>query len=489
MRVALAGFALESVSFLPWETSLAAFQRSEIRGDEMVQQLRGTNTPVGGFIDVCEAMGWEMVPIVNTELWARGPASDEAFEYYRALIVSELENQRGRPDGVLLHLHGALTTPTRTDPDGEIINAVREAVGPEVPVMLALDYHANLDSFTLRGATAAFGYHYSPHVDMNETGQRAARCLKETLHGRVKPTCAIAKPALMVPSIASATNLAPLQDFVARSISLPRENPRILDVSLFAGFSYADAVNCGFSAVVVTDGDQALAEDTAKALSDEIRSVRKAIYAAAPVRTLDEGLDYACSRAKKADRPVLVLEHADRMNDSTHVLRALVERRADGVAVPYLWDPETAALAVKLGAGQTARLRIGGKSSERAGGPVEATAEILWAGAKSYVSTGAVGGGSRVDLGKAALLRIDGIMVSVTELPNTAIDEDPFVQFGLDARDFSLIVLRSKTHFRAAWEPLAAEIVIVDTPDWGPADLLTLPYRHVPKSQIYPFSD
>src|SRR3546814_9008126 len=79
--------------------------------------------------------------------------------------------------------------------------------------------------------------------------------------------------------------------------------------------------------------------------------------------------------------------------------------------------------------------------------------------------------GALVDLGPTAVLDIGGIIVSVTTVATTAIDEDPFVQFGMRTRDFDIIVLRSKTHFRAVYEPIAEEIVIVDTPDWGPADL------------------
>ncbi len=170
---------------------------------------------------------------------------------------------------------------------------------------------------------------------MGETGERAARCLLATLRGEMRPVTAIAKPGVMVPSIFSATDLEPLAGLVRRSLALPREKPGLVDVSLFAGFSYADAPSCGFSVVAVADGDPALAARAA----------------------------------------------------------------------------------------------------------------------------------------------------------HTAIDEDCFTEFGMRAADFPIIVLRSKTHFRAVYEPLAAEILIVDTPDWGPADLTGLPYRHVPRERVFPFAD
>jgi microcystin degradation protein MlrC len=489
MKVAIAGFNLESVSFLPYLTSLDEFRRAETSGSATVESLRGTNTVIGGFIDVCEREGIAMVPIVETEGGAAGPATEEAFEHYRGRIVEGLRAERGSLDGVLLHLHGALTTPTRVDPDGEIVRSVREAIGADVPLMLALDYHGNLDAATIAEATATFGYHFSPHVDMGETGRRAANCLVRMLRGEIRPVTAIAKPGVMVPSIFSATDLQPLRGFVARSLALPQTTPGLLDVSVFAGFSYADVPNCGFSVVAVADGDKELAERTATELSDSIALARRELHVPGLVRDLAEGVDYALSRAASAGKPIVVLEHADRMNDSTYVLRELIRRGAKKAAVPFLWDPESAKAACEAGAGKVIRLELGGRSSDRAGGPVPVEARILYAGDKSYIGTGPMRANAQVDLGPTALLDVDGIVVSVTTASTTAIDEDPFVQFGLRVQDFDIIVLRSKTHFRAVYEPLSEEIVIVDTPDWGPADLTTLPYRHAPTATAYPFVD
>ncbi len=186
----------------------------------------------------------------------------------------------------------------------------------------------------------------------------------------------------------------------------------------------------------------------------------------------------------------MILEHADREKDSTHVLRELI-RRGGGkkVAVPFLWDPVAAAEAVNAGEGARVTLSVGGRSSDRAGGPVEITGTVRFAGPLSYTITGPMNRGVRSDLGPSALIDTGSVSVSVITHARTAVDEDPFRIFGLDARDFDIVVLRSKTHFRAVWESLSAEILVVDTPDWGPADLTTLPYRHVPTERLFPFRD
>ncbi|ESY79380.1 MlrC domain-containing protein [Mesorhizobium sp. LNHC221B00] len=489
MKVAIAGFCLESVSFLPNLTTREDFKRNESRGSEMVGHHRGTETVLGGFIEICEREGIEMVPIVSTSVGAAGPAADDAFDHYCQVIGDGLRAYHGSLDGVLLDLHGACTTPTRLDPDGDIVRVVRNAVGPDVPVMLALDYHGNLDASTISDATATFGYHYSPHIDMGDTGRRAAECLVRTMRGEISPVTAIARPGVMVPSIFSATTLHPLSIFVARSVELPHNTPGLLDVSIFAGFSYADVPNCGFSVVVVADGDRSLAERTAIDLSESIRQARRELHIPGLVRNLEDGVAYVLERTKSAKAPVVLLEHADRMKDSTHVLRELIRKGASNAAVPFLWDPQSAAAACEAGVGKTIHLNLGGRSSPRSGGPIPVEARVLQAGEKRYSVTGTMGRGAEVDLGPTAVLDIGGIIVSVTTNPVTAIDEDPFIQFGMRVEDFAIIVLRSKTHFRAVYEPLAEEIVIIDTPDWGPADLKTLPYRHAPTATSYPFID
>ncbi|MGE0723463.1 MAG: M81 family metallopeptidase [Alphaproteobacteria bacterium] len=486
MRVAIAGFCLESVSFLPVETSLADFRRTEVAGAALIDKFRGTNTVCGGFIGACEASGMAMVPLVHAEGGAMGPSSDEAFIHYADRICAGLAEQ-GPFDGVLLNLHGALTTPTRLDPDREIVERVRAVVGRAVPLVVALDYHANLDAAWCAVADAVFGYRYSPHIDMGETGARAGRCLARMLRGEIRPTMAVARPDVMVPSIFSATSLAPLSGLVADAIAATAEAPRWRDVSLFAGFSYADVPNCGFSVVALTDGDPAGAARLAQGLADRVRAARGALAHGELVTSLDDGIARALGRAPGAGRPIVLLEHADRMNDSTHVLRALVARGARRVAVPYHWDPVSAAAAGAAGEGARLRLAVGGRSSPRAGGPVELEARVLFAGDKTYKVTGLMGRGNTVRLGPTALIDANGIVISLTSAPKSAIDLDCFGQFGLDPMDFDIVVLRSKTHFRAAWEPVAEEILIVDTPDWGPADLTTLPYRHVPTDRVFPF--
>lgn len=488
-RVAFAAFNTESVSFLPVASTLQDFEQVALRGNAIIEQLRGTNTVAGGVIDVCESRAIEIVPIVHTLLGALGPATDEAVEFYTGEICSALAAQAGELDGVLLYLHGACVAASYPDVERHIIERARQSVGPNLPIVVALDYHGNVDADTFADATAAFAYHKSPHIDMGDTGRRAALCLTRTIAGEIHPSLAVVKPGVLVPSIFSATNLEPLASLIAEARAKEAASERYLDISVMAGFSYADAYNTGFSVLCVLDGPLSEAQDIAQTLADDIRAQRHALYRPFDVFTVSQAIDRVAAGLPGASRPYVLLEHADRMNDSTYVLAAVLERRMQKVAVPFLLDPAAAQAAYEAGVGATITVRLGAHSSPQAGPPLTVTATVERAGPISYRVTGNYQRGMPVDLGMTALLRIDGVSISVVSRFAFAVDGDPFYLFGQRPEDFDVIVLRSKTHFRDFYEPVAQEILIVDTPDHGPADLTLLDYRQLDRRGVYPFDD
>src|SRR5262245_39612570 len=197
-RIAIAGFLQESVTFIDEMTTLEQFQVVEAIGSELIARYRGTNTGIGGIIDRCERENADIVPLFYAFGGAAGPTSDEAYDHYITCLLEGLKTA-GSLDGVLLDLHGAMATPRRLDADRETLDRIRARAGPDVPVVVPLDYHADLDQASIAAADAVFGYHYSPHTDMGPTGERAADCLFRKLRGEIDPVCVLVKPAVMVP--------------------------------------------------------------------------------------------------------------------------------------------------------------------------------------------------------------------------------------------------------------------------------------------------
>jgi len=487
MRIAVAGFWLESVTFLPDVTDIAEFERSAKRGQAVIDGFAGTATPQGGLIDVLAEAGAELVGVADAGVGAAAAASDAAYDKYVGEIVEGLEAIKGGIDAVAIHLHGALATPTNRKADAGVLEAVRRVVGPDTPIACPMDYHANLAPESLAAADIVTGFRYSPHTDMWETGARAARLLLGMMRGEVRPVMAMAKPGIALPSVFSATRLEPLADLVAETEVAAAANPGLLDCSLFGGFSYADTPDTGMTALAVADGDIDLANRWAEGMAKRCWELRGELFRRELIHDVGGGVDRALAVAKSADKPVCILEHADRLNDSAYVLKELIRRGVERAYAPFMFDPELASAACWAGAGARLDMAMFGKSSDRAGGPIEAPAKVLQAGPLKFKITGPLKTGMTIDLGDAALLEIEGVLVSVVSAQWSAIDLDCFAQYGLDPQDFDIILLRSKTHFRELYEPLCAEIVIIDTPDWGPAELANLPYEYLPAG-VYPVS-
>jgi microcystin degradation protein MlrC len=279
---------------------------------------------------------------------------------------------------------------------------------------------------------------------MGETGRRAARTLLATLNGEIKPTTAIAKPGLVVPSVFSATTVSPAKDIIAR-LREWEKHPGVIDVSVFFGFAWSDVHQLGMSTVAVTDNDPELAERVANDLAQLAWENRKALTGGENLYGVKEGVELAIKKAKMASKPIIILDHADRTGDTTFVLRELLAQRAQNAALPCFVDPKAVKICKKAGVGNSIELEIGGSTGWRDGGPVRVRGKVLWVGEGRYICTGPMWKGIEIDLGPTAIIKADGIWIQLITFKHSLINEDPFTQFGYKASDFDIIVTKSKT--------------------------------------------
>lgn len=486
MRLGIAGLGHETITFWPGLTELEDFERNASYGEDVIESKRGTNTSLGGFIDVCEAEDVEMYPVCAAMGGATATVSDEVYNHYVGKMKEGFYAEAEELDGILLSLHGAMATESLQDTETNIIRDVRSAFGYEKPLMTALDLHGNLSPDILNEATAIFGYQSSPHIDSGETGRRAAKTLITTLREEVKPVCVIEKPGVVTPSVFSATTVDPGKEIIER-LRYWESKPGVLDVSAFFGFAWSDVHPLGASTVAVTDDDVDLAKEVAKDLSSLFWERRRELNGGGKLYSVEDGIQRAIERSKRANKPIIILDHADRTNDTTFVLKELIERDVDNAAHPLMYDPVAAEKCLKAGEGNKIELSVGAGTGWRDGGPINVRGEILWTGKGEYTGSGPMRIGQEVDLGKTAILDVDGIWLQLVSRRSSLIDEDPIKKFGYNPTDFDIIVTKSKTHFRAVYEELGEEIVIVDAPGQCPADLSVFEYSNVPDG-VYPIT-
>jgi microcystin degradation protein MlrC len=473
----------ETHTFLPNITPLSQF--STAYNGDVIKLSRGVNTSMGGFIDVLEESGAEVLPVLMSYGGVSGTVAESAYSFLKEEILSGIERHAGQFDGVLLALHGAMVSESVQSTETDLVHAVRAQIGPGVPLMVALDLHGNLDPAILDTGCGLFGYHESPHTDAADTGRRAARTMLRVLNRGLVPYASMTKPGLVIPSVFSATGISPARDIMDR-VRYWMTQPGVIDVSFFFGFAWSDVRQLGASAVAVAT-DQNLAQRITADLSQLAWSLRKPLTEGHEIYSVAEGVSLAIRRAGQSSKPVILLDHSDRLNDTTFVLHELIRQGAQKACHPLLCDPEAALLCQKAGAGSTVRLSVGSKSSAVAGGPVEVGARVLWVGEKTYVGTGPMTHGKEIDLGLTAVVQAEGVWLQITSEMHSLIDTDPITEFGANPNDFAIIVTKSKTHFRAVYEEVGQEIIIVDAPAYSPVDLSAFTYVNAPRS-LYPFT-
>lgn len=485
MRIAIAGFSDETCTFCKEPTTIERFEQGTLRGQEILDKNRGIPTYVSGFMRVLEAEGAEIVPTVSANKGPGGFSSwitTECFDKYTNEIAEALK-AAGKLDGVLMALHGAMAVTGVPRPEAEIVRRARKAVG-DVPIMVTLDLHANEDRELADAADAVFILKTYPHVDSQEIGEIAARCMVDTVRGAFRPTMACRRPGIISASIYQASAYHPMKEIYDRCREWEK-HPGVYCVSVAPGYAYADVVDAGMSVFVVTDDNRALAEKIAQDVSDFAWSLRESF--SEPLPGAEEATRMAMRLAAEGKGPVVIADGADRIGDSTHMLKELLRQGAKNWGIPGITDPKAVAWLEKNSeVGDTVTVRIGGWYDEHSGEPVEVTGKVTFIGRPTYKLIGPMGKGATVKDGLIVALDLgDNRHVVVSERMRGANDSAGFTAAGIDYTALDIIVLKDRVHHRAYWDSVAKVDIRTSVPGQGPSDLKLLHYENVPED-IYP---
>jgi microcystin degradation protein MlrC len=388
-------------------------------------------------------------------------------------------------DGVLLALHGAMAVTGVDKPEAEIVRRVRVVVGDK-PIMVTLDLHANEDQEIIEAADGVFIIKTYPHVDAEEIGEVAARCLVDMLRGTMQPTMALRKPGVITPSVFQGTGTSPARDIMERARQWEREAADVYCVSVAFGFAYADVPDAGATVIVVTNNNPALAEQVAQDMNDFIWSVREP-FAGKTLPKTREGVAQAIAAAHAGRVPVLLADHSDRMGDSTFVLHELITQQARNFCVASLADAKAIQeIQARARVGDVVSLQLGGRATVLSGTPVEVSGTVEFLGECTFTLVGPMSRGARQQLRTVALLHLgNNNYVLITPTLFQLLDDAVLRAVGLKPEAIDILAIKSRVHFRAFYEDIAGTIIEVDAPGLGTADLRQLHYEHIPPN-LYP---
>ena len=485
-RVAVARFSHETCTFCPGEDPGIedwTRQRPPLTGEELIE---GGGSYVQGFVDRARDYGdIELIGLTSPAgVWggsSRTWNQEEVFEHFVGQMLAEL--REAMPvDGVYLALHGAMAVRNIPRPEAEMARRFREVVGPDVPIVAAFDLHGNEDEEFLRWADGSFVTKRFPHYDSYRQGDRAARYIRSILRGDYVPTTATRKPPIITATVLQWTGQSPVMNIMERARRWEDREPGAY-VSVFLGFPWSDVPDVGKTVQVMTNNNQALADEIADDMADFIWRVREFAHGdfPQPGEAARRTRDLIAAR----ETPVVLGDYWDRPGDATWTLQALLEAGVDGIlyasltdehALERIWDEG-------LEPGDPFDMEVGGYTGPQAGSRIRIQGSLRWKGrALGYDQVAAI------DFGQNSVLVLAPAYQQTTS-------PEQLVFGGINPDDFDVFVIKSRAHFRRGFYETGYttdnRIMLVEAPEpwFGTVFLDALDYENVPLDRLYPFGD
>ena len=497
MRIACLGMMHETNTFQTVPTTYEAFERFELlRGDEITAQHATANSTISGFFEGAGRYEFDLVPLLHAFTGPTGTVTKDAFDR----IVGEMLDMlraAGPFDGILLGQHGAAVSEEFPDMDGEIARRVREVVGADTPVVMCLDLHSNITRAMVENVDATVVYRTNPHLDPKARAVEASEILVQTIRGDVKPVQWIEQLPMVINISKQATELEPMKS-VMDDVRAVIERPGIISASCGQGYPYADVIEMGVSFIVISDGDIDAARDAAQWLAGRAWE-RRALFGN-DTPTPSEALAAAIN-APSEGGPSVIMDMGDNVGgggsaDSTHLL-AEAQRQGASELLMSLFDPESVQMCIAAGPGADVTLKVGGKTDDLHGVPIEVSGRVRAITDGRFEEPTPIHGGFRFfDYGPTVALDLEptgGLGKGNTLLLHTErgignMTREQMYSIGIFPERYRIVIAKGVVSPRAAYEPIAREIILADTPGVSSADLSTFNFEHR-RRPLYPFEE
>ena len=483
-RIGIACVMQESNSFASAGAALDEFTMES--GDSLFDTFRGTNTEVGGFLSKLEELKIAVaVPVISAFALASGPIGDESFDLLANLVVERI--LKVDVDGLLIALHGAWLSESHASADAELMKRVRSSVGHEVPLVATLDFHANVRPSLLEETDAVIGYRTYPHVDMAETGRKAAHIIHEMLMHDFRPRTYWMPIPLLAPPQSATTELPPVKDVMA-----------LLDQEFGVGATLAASFFCVQPWLDVKAVGSSLA--VVSRFPDEQIPLRMQNIAHELWRRRGEfGVDWSTPGdvvrrvLQERHRPVIVSEAFDGTTggapgDNPGLLSTLVPHQQELSACLYVVDPEAAKEAQELGVGSVYRGRLCARKDSRFGSPVPVEGRVAHLSDGAFTLKGPVFTGKRMEMGPTAVLEVGRLKVVVASRAVMTIDPELYRSQQIEPQKQDLVAVKSPTLFLPGYASMLRCLLHLDMPGVCRGDLTQVPFSNIARP-IHPLDE
>ena len=479
-RILSAEIVHETNTFNIHPTTIKSFQdRYLLDGDQAIATRGSKNTELAGLLDAGRDHGWDINHVLSAAAGPGGIVTRDAFDTLTAPLIAAAAEAW---DGVFLMLHGAMVTDFSEDGEGEILRRLRAVIGPDLPIAVTLDPHANVTTAMCNLAQILVSFTTYPHVDIRSTGRKAAELLHRTMSGEFLLRTLRAHRPMLEEANGGRTDQGPMID--RHALARAYESRKgIHAISINGAFPCADIAEVGPTVLVTCEGDMVAHAEIAEILAEDMWDRR--------YETLNSY--YTCSDAATVAKswngdggPLIIADYADNpgsgaYGDATHLLGALICANVESACFGALVDPAAARLLNTRSIGEKVTLDIGGVIAPKFGGePLNVTGEVKWIGDGHVVGSGPILGGLERSFGPTAVLRVGGIDILIVSIAHQILDLRQFETFDIYPAKKSIVALKSMQHFRAAFTTIAGRVIVCDCGALCTLNYASLGYKNVP---------
>lgn len=422
--------------------------------------------------------GWTVVEGLCAGALPSGRIVRADYEKLRDQILAELTDAMP-VDIVLLGLHGAMAADGYDDCEGDLLDNIRQIVGPSAIIGAELDPHCHLSKAMMNAANLLVAFQEYPHSDTAERGEQLVELADKAHRGLIRPVTAYADARM---SAQFFTKQQPALDLV-EAMKSAEASGEVLSASLGHSFASGDVADMTVQAWAICDGNIETARAVASRLRDHAWSIRS--NCGAQRWTAEAAITYV----QKAEDLVILADGTDNPGggapgDSTVLLRALLDAKIDGIAAGPIWDPFAASVAAARGEGACFSVRLGGKASNMSGIPLDLEVEVL----RVVHDATQRFGGAEWPMGTMVSLRSGTSDIVVASVRNQALSLDVFDKTGVDLIGKKIVLLKSNHHFRDAYQGLSKDILYMNVPGVAVCDPRTAIFKNA-RRPLWPIDD
>ena len=353
MKVLIGQFINEANANIPVKDEITTFDIAF--GDELIEKMQ-----VG---DIFEQAGIEIIPSVYAVSGASGVIKRHTFDYIEACFLNAVREHLHEIDGIYLMLHGASEVDGLGSGDHHILKAIRELVGPYIPITVACDPHGNLCQDYVEATTAIRSYRQSPHTDSRDTWRKMAQMVCDLVKDRRNIHSVYRKLPMILGGEQSVSADEPVRS-INQYLDELEQDPRILSCSWHVGYIRhdSDVAGCGIVVVPATEADQAYAEEVADKLADYVWNKRHEFHYTGTTAKPEDALAMALSFEGK---PFVITDSGDNTTSgatgwNTFILRQALAAKSDKrILFASICDPKTCDLLDGLNLGTKTEIELG----------------------------------------------------------------------------------------------------------------------------------